>query len=456
MNLEGKLKILFLSHSSDLGGAEKCLLTLVKHLDRQRFVPFVILPSEGPFKRSLDEMGVNNYILPISWWIRSPTYAGKTCEGGLKERSLRVARLIEEEGIDIVHTNTSVIAEGAIAARMTGKAHVWHLHEILQSHPSLSPIFPPFLLNKFFDFLSDSVVVVSEALRKTVADFIDNDKISVIYNGIELPGDVLQKKLRKELCLPEEALLVCNIGYISKEKGLSTLIDAAAKIFNERKDVWFLSVGVTGNAEIMSILQDRIKKASMENHFRFLGYRKDIYRILKESDIYVVSSETESFSLAALEAMAAGKPVVATKCGGPEELVIDGVTGFLVPVNDANEMSNAIMNLIQNDALRMRMGFKGKEYYEKNFTVERYVESFEKLYTGLGARKPINQDKEKLLESMIYIVVNMEKIIENRIENQIAEKERQIQALLNSYSWKITAPLRKILELFKNNKKIGL
>ncbi|MBI5468715.1 MAG: glycosyltransferase [Deltaproteobacteria bacterium] len=445
MDAEGKLKILFLSHSSGLDGAEKCLLTLVKHLDRQRFVPFVILPSEGPFKKNLDEMGVNNYILPISWWIHSPACAGKTCEEGLKERSLRVARLIEEEGIDIVHTNTSVIAEGAIAARMTGRPHVWHLHEILQANPSLRPIFPPSLLNKFFDFLSDSVVVVSEALRKTVNDFIDNDKISVIYNGIELHGDVPQKTLRKELCLPEEALLVCNIGHISKEKGQSTLIDAAIKIFNKRKDVWFLSVGNTGNAEIMSILQDRIKKASIENYFKFLGLRKDIYRILKESDIYVVSSETESFSLAALEAMAAGKPIVATKCGGPEELVIDGETGFLVPVNDADEMSNAIMNLIQNDALRLRMGFKGKEYYEKNFTVERYVESFEKLYTGLSARKSINQNKEKLLESMIHIVVNMEKII----ENQMKTRDSYIEALLNSYSWKITAPLRKVLGFIK-------
>jgi glycosyltransferase involved in cell wall biosynthesis len=288
---------------------------------------------------------------------------GNRCNcGSLMNRSTKLVTLIEEEQIDIVHTNTSTIAEGAIAAKMANRPHIWHLHEILENHPKLMPSIPLYLTYKFIDILSDSVVVVSQALKNSIGEGIQTEKISVIHNGIKpTEGKTIKKTFRQEIQVPPECLIVCTIGAIIKEKGYQTFIEAAKKVLAEKTNIRFVSIGHIVDLKLFSLLRTIMKEGSVGKYIRFLGVRKDIWRILNEIDIYVVSSETESFGLTVVEAMAAGKPVITTRCGGPEEIIVQETTGLLVPLNDSSAMAEAIISLVNDSTKRVGMGLRGKK-----------------------------------------------------------------------------------------------
>lgn len=197
------LKVLYISHLSGLDGAEKCLLTLAKGLDKDKFIPVVVVPAGGPLKKKLEEHGVKVYIFPLVWWIPIHGASEFTTNRDMLSRCEWLAALIKDEGIDIVHTNTSIIAEGAIAAKLAGKPHVWHLHEILEGHPGLKPAMPLYLVYRFIDLFSDSIVVVSGALRDRLTGSISPERIKVIHNGIEAPERDRRHLFKRRTQTPE-------------------------------------------------------------------------------------------------------------------------------------------------------------------------------------------------------------------------------------------------------------
>ncbi len=405
-----RIKILYISHSPYLYGAELCLFTLLKYLDRERFTPYVALPANGPLKEKLEGIGVKTFITPLVWWIPPIWDRGKNNQLGIMERCEKLTSLIQKEGIDIVQTNTSVVVEGAIAAKMAGKPHIWHLHEILSAYPSLKPSFPLYLTYRFIDLLSDSVVAVTQALKKAVSEGVNSENIKVIYNGIDINRQKKEdKSLRKELGIADDCLLVGTVGSIIKEKGHHAFLDAAKRVLDKGENIHFVVVGNIGDVDLFSSLLSKINDRSHKKHIKFLGYRDDVHRILEEIDIYVLSSETESFGLSLVEAMAVGKPVVATRCGGPEEIVADGETGLLVPVNNPEAMANAIINLSDDIERRYQMGLNGKKRYETLFTPDQYCKQFEHLYLGLSKRKVLDREQKKLANSLIELLINTDK-----------------------------------------------
>lgn len=453
-----KTKILYVSHSAEvIGGAEQCLFFLLKNMDRNKFIPMVVLPYEGPLKEKLEKIGIKTEVSPVGWW----TYRGNEfcAPGDLKERAGKIATLIEKVGIDIVHTNTSVITEGAIAAKMTGRPHVWHLHEFIEGHPSLKPILPLYFTYRSIDLLSDSIIVVSQALKKGVSKYIDQGRLCVIYNGIDAAEKISKEEsFRADIGVHEGAILICTIGPVVKEKGHMNFIEMASKVLNAKPDVQFISIGDKIDSELWSAIENKIEGYGLKDNIKFLDFRTDIWRILNEIDIYVVSSEMESFGLAAIEAMASGKPVVATRCGGPEEIVVDGQTGFLVPSNDPVSLAEKILTLADDPEKRKAMGLKGKERFGELFTGDRFARTFEDIYSGLKGKRELTAEEEKMSSALLELVelgmqnANQHAEKDRQIaekDKQIAEKDRQIEALLNSYSWKITTPLRAIFSIFK-------
>jgi glycosyltransferase involved in cell wall biosynthesis len=443
LDMASKKKILYISHSSRMGGAEKCLLLLLKSLNTVRFTPIVVLPTDGELKSEMDRMGMDTRIMPLSWWISSGLEQGMY-PVSLEERCRRIVSVIEEEGIDIVQTNTSVIAEGAIAARLTRRPHIWHLHEIIKGDPDLRPIMPLYFTYKFVDLLSDAVIVVSQVQKTSLIGKIRSDSISVIYNAIE-PFEAIKgtKDLRRELNLPRETLLVCTIGKVSKAKGTMTFVRAAEQVLEKRKDVHFIAIGENDYPIFREDIKRRLDGGCISGHISFLGFRNDVRRILEEVDVYVVASETEAFNLAAVEAMAAGKPVVTTRCGGPEEIVVDGRTGFHVPLTDPGAMAGCISVLLDDPEKRRAMGSAGKERFEALFKAARYSSRFEDLYSRLATRRLLSEEDEELADALTELIDYKSFLLEAR--------EKRISDLLNSWSWKVTAPLRKAANMLKGS-----
>ena len=423
-----KLKILFISHSSYLFGAENCALSLIQGLDKDRFDAAAVLPADGLFKQKLDELGVKTHVLPLEWWVKN--------EGRLlhtdQEIPLaldRLLRIVDEEKPDIIHSNTSVVCWGAVAAAMSGVKHVWHVHEILNGHPSLQSILPLPLLYEAVNFLTDKVVAVSDAVQDEMAGFVDSDKVRLVYNGVPYHAPENPARLRKELGASPEQQIAVTVTSLQAYKGVDNLIAAAAKACVQDERLVFAIAG-SGPPEAVAALRDQVKELKLEGKVFHLGFRNDIADILAGADLFVLPSAKEAFPLVVLEAMSHGRPVVATDCGGTREMVIDGETGFVVPVKDPDALAERILEICGDKALGAAMGEKGRRRYTERFTLQHYVNAFTELYQEMpGINKPrLTSRQASLLKSFIEAYVEYLKTMRviPKLEQELGYQKRQL------------------------------
>jgi glycosyltransferase involved in cell wall biosynthesis len=379
-----KIKILFISHSPHLYGAEKCLLTLVQHLDREVFEPVVVLPAEGLLKEKLDLLGVRSCLYRAEWWARNENHL-VLGEGDVNARIQALVEIINREQPTIVHSNTSVILDGAIAAKMTGTKHVWHIHEMFRGHPSLDPILPLPLLYKAIDILSEKVVAVSDQERAELAEFVTTEKMLTIHNGIDAASfkTTADQSLRRELGIKKSDIVVLTVASFRKYKGLDTLIEAAAIVRKSSSNVRFVVAG-SGTRESAEELKEQANRLQLTDHIHFLGHREDVPGLLAGADLLALPSRKEAFPLVVLEAMASGRPIVATNCGGIAEMIVDGESGFIVPVDDPASMADRILEASANQIRMVDMGKNALKRFSENFRSEAYVGNFEKLYKEIA------------------------------------------------------------------------
>ncbi len=400
----GKTKILYLSHSANLAGAEISLLTLLRNLDPTLFDPVVILPTEGPLLDEMERLRLKTYISPLDRWIRS-RWKRRSRADGLAERVQRVTRIIENERPHIIQTNTSVIWEGALAARVNRIPHIWHIHEILEGHPRLKPLLPLPLVYQVMDDLSRRIVVVSRAVRVRLAESIDPGKIVTIHNGVDVAEARKEKdySVLRELGLPGGVLVAATVGSLAKEKGHSVLLNAISLVKKKGGRLVVLIVGAGSSSEVRN-LKRRIKDLGLGGSVLYLGFRSDVPRILAACDFLIVPSLTEAFSLAVLEAMAARLPVVATDCGGPAEIISEGGTGFLVPVNDPEPLSDAILKMSADRTRMAAMGETARRELDARFTARGFAASFQGLYRDVAGENasggPVNEDDRVVADYM--------------------------------------------------------
>lgn len=204
-------------------------------------------------------------------------------------------------------------------------------------------------------------------------------KTSVIYNGYDFERSENLKEpelIKKELSV-KTSLSVCMVAGFKNSKDHTTFICAAKKILNENSDVSFILVGGGETLESM-------KKLSRGNErIIFTGMRSDVESIVNASDIGVLSTYTEGISNSIVEYMAAGKPVVATDGGGTKEIIIDGESGFLVPVKDAESLYEKMVQLLNDNSLRKTMGEKGRKIILEKFSIENMIEKYYELFNSL-------------------------------------------------------------------------
>src|SRR4051812_12212367 len=226
----------------------------------------------------------------------------------------------------------------------------------------------------------DCFVCASEAIRKmVVADGVPAAHAVTIYEGIDLahvaaapPAD-----LHAELWLPHQAPVVGNVAALVPHKGQRHLIAAAALVVKHVPDARFV---IAGEGELRPQLERQIKEHHLEKHVFLAGFRPDILSVHKGFDIFVMSSVTEGLGTSLLDAMACGKPIVATTAGGMPEVVRDGETGILVPPRDDEGLAAAIVTLLKDEKLRRAMGAAGERRVRDCFSSERMVQDTLKLY----------------------------------------------------------------------------
>lgn len=455
-----KSKVLIVMHGAGKGGVEKRMGVLCKYLDKGRFEAIVAMPEDGPLKANLEGIGVKTIITPLEWWTPIWFFYGERHYYkfliGLKERVDNLVKIINENGINVVHTSTLPVIDGAIAAKAAGIPHIWHVGGRFEgtSANSFGTYLPIEVLYSIVNSLSAKIVVVSRVVRDFLSQYIPVANIEVIYNGTEL--DKFNGKTSQTGCLVEEfpnlsdKVLVGLVGRIARVKGIEDYVEAAIEVLKVRDDVGFLIVGPEEDKTLGQKVRKKVNSFRFADKIIFTGYREDIPVLLREIDLVVCSSLKEGFPNNCLEAMAASKAIVSTKCGGSEELIIHGETGYLVNVGRPDELAEAILSIIKDRERLKLMGIKGRESVEQFFSAQLYARNFEELYLRMMKALPVQHpDSCTWTELLMTLTSNIGALGTKMIEHDREIKElRNFEALFKDNFFYRT--LRNCYKSFKN------
>ncbi len=388
------INVLYIASRGDKGaGGENYLLTLFRNIDLQTIRPIVILPSDGSLRAPLETLGIEVIVVEADYSWLQPDIAWYKVMAGMQDRVKTLATIIDEKQIDLVHTNSNLRFEGALAARLTGIPHLYLAH--IEFQPDM-PIFQrlPFTLSSYAQLmgeLSAQVVAVSQSVASTLSSHIPEQKLQVIHNGLELASfdHALSNQsgnIREELGLNNNDILIAAVGRIAPDKGFDFLLEAARLILgNTNGNIHFIVVGSEENREHAADLKQKVADYSITEYFHFIGFRDDVPDILAASDIFVLSSRKEGHPYVMLEAMASQCAIVACNCAGVEETIDEGETGFIVPIGDHNAIANKINQLADDTQLRTKLAGAARNKIKLSFTADLTASALIEVYQGLLA-----------------------------------------------------------------------
>lgn len=304
---------------------------------------------------------------------------------------IRLLRLWKSDRPALIHTHlfhAGVL--GRLAARSLGLSPlIVHQHGLERARSRLRSI-----LDRLLSPLAQQYVASCQAVARQLStrEAIPPEKLVVIYNGIDpsvfprsqslLSGDRPEWRddFLKTFDLDPSSLHLACVGRLSPEKGQALLLEALSLLTAKGLRV---QVVFFGEGPLRQALQERCAQLNLGAQVRFAGLRRDLHHWLPCFDLFALPSAWEGLSMALLEAMAAGLPVVATGVGGSPEVVVDGVTGLLVPPGDAAALANALTRLAQDPDLRHEMGAAGKQRVEAQFSLSSTVAALNNLYEEL-------------------------------------------------------------------------
>jgi glycosyltransferase involved in cell wall biosynthesis len=387
--------ILFVTGADEWYGSDYVLYEIVSSLDGTEFDAIVLVPddvvSEIPASQRLSgklrARGVEVHELPLSVLRRrymTPSgMARLTVNFGAARRAALNA--VRGRQIALVHSHTATVMTGAQVARGLNVPHAWHVSEILER----PRIVRTWLARKVVRS-SDKVIAVSNAVRAHLLSTERNaaDRIEVIYNGVDPARFDGRRRRDDNAADAAHPLVVGMVGRVGTWKGQELLLDAAQIVCREYSNVRFVLAGGVLNGETSALdgLRRRVTELGISDRVAIQEYCSEVPALLREFDIFVQPSlRPDPLPTTILEAMASGIPVVATNHGGAPEMVAAGVTGLLTPPGDARAMAAAILNLLREPALRLRMGAAGRERIVRDFSPAAFSSRYLRVYRELAA-----------------------------------------------------------------------
>jgi glycosyltransferase involved in cell wall biosynthesis len=358
-------------------GSSKVLLQAVTALKASGHKVCVVVSEKGPLTDALALEGIETKIIRLGILRRRYlNVLGLLNRAGvLTAAFFALKKLCKQNQIDIIYTNTAPVIIGGILSKFTGIKNVWHLHEILESSS---------FMHRFFGWLinatAQKVIVVSDAVYNNWAGRIDTSKMVKVYNGFETSdinvgfdvGANDSADLREQLNLNDNTVLVGMVGRVNLIKGQFYFIQIAAAAKAAGLNCHFVIIGdaYKGYEYLYPQLESQIAELGLQNSITNLYYQPNAAALIQQLDIFVLPSiKPDSFPVVILEAMAAGKPVIATNQGGAQEQIDDCVSGFLVPVNDATIAAQKLGVLVNNPDMRTRMGQAGAKKLQEQFSL---------------------------------------------------------------------------------------
>ena len=360
-----KIPVLLMARELHIGGSERQMTEMAKHLDRSVFAPHVgCFRPAGVRGDELRDCGVSI--------VQFPVYSYRSFSALSEAR--RLARYIRANGIQVVHTWDYPLNVYAIPiARMMTSAIAISSQ---RSHRDLIPAGYR-RLTKLSDRMSHAVVANCEYIRRHLIDeHVPEEKIRVCYNGIDLD------RFRR-LAAPAHPLTIGVVCALRSEKDLITLIDAFALV---RDSAPALRLVIVGSGDQLPALESRAREAGLGAQCHFEPATSNIPEWLSKIDIFVLPSRSEALSNSLMEAMACGCCVVASEVGGNPELVRNGETGMSFRAGDPTSLAGVLRAVIQNPTVRARLVETGERFIRANFSVGAAAARMGEIYLGLCKR----------------------------------------------------------------------
>lgn len=448
------MNVLIFSHSSEFGGAERSLLTLVDELiTAYKTRVTVVLPSDGPSIELLQNAGATILTAPINLWCTVAKRPDRKEIVTLQNQSFDwiIEHLNELFSLkpDLIVTNTIVIPWGSVAAALLNRPHIWMINEFGELDHGFNFFMPFDQVLNFIEKSSDIIVTRSNAVRDTLFPNLSQDKIRTIYRSIDLPevssshidrsGYVFQHNTSCHLLV---------VGTIRKSKGQQDAVRALIELVNNRKRQ--VELVMVGHAEdrFRDDLEQMAKVNGVDKNICILPFQENINYIMDQADIVLVCSRMEAAGRVILESMLLGKPIIGTNTGGTPEMIREGETGLLYEPGNIAQLVNQIEKLIDNPKLMQKIAENGAKFARTTFTKEKFAGEFHKLF--VSSTQKGYQSKHEFFGYLLDLFLNLNfqnnsKIEELKEQNNILEQEVLTYAM--SKSWVLTRPIRKLKQL---------
>ncbi|OPY61758.1 MAG: putative glycosyltransferase EpsF [Pelotomaculum sp. PtaU1.Bin065] len=367
-------RLMHIVYSLEMGGVEKLVVELAKRFDRDRFdVSVCTLTEGGVLRADLEKAGIKVFTVKKGQGVDYSLFS-------------RLRKHFVEQKPDLVHShNPAPWLYGAFAAKVSGIRHIVHTEHSNLPSDEIKMLFLEKILSRISSvIISDSHVVtrrlvegqkLSPANIVTVVNGIDTERFNVNDRSIEL---------RRSLGIADEEVVIGNVARLEPVKDHSSLLKAFSILVRNCPRCRLI---LAGDGSLRRELERQTRDLKITESVCFLGMRNDIPSLLSIFDVFVLSSLSEGLPLVLLEAMAAKRPVVATRVGGNIEVVDDGVTGLLVPPNDADTLAHYLSMLTRSPHIRQAMGEKGRLRVKQLFDFEKMLVSYENIYADLLSRK---------------------------------------------------------------------
>jgi len=366
--------IVYLNHVAYIGGAEVALLNTLTYLDRTRYRPIVLCPP-GDLAQAIQALQIRHVAIPVL--------------DGLNRYTLprfltalpRLARQIAREHPALMHANTNFTAEYAgLLALLLKIPTIAHIRDIE----------PLGRIGRWVMRHNTTLIAISNAVKEyLIQERIPASRIVRVYDGVDLRQYQSEPTPNPSQEGNGRSTIIGIVGQLGARKGHLYLLEAIRAIVQRHPAVRLWIVGqepAQSTEHYTERLHQFVEQAGLQQHVIFWGFRTDIRDILAQLDILVLPSLQEPFGKIVIEAMAMGKPVVASRVGGVPEIVRDGVTGLLVASADAEALRRALEQLIEDRTVCENMGQAGRQRVERAFSLDKTVRATEQVYVQILGR----------------------------------------------------------------------
>ena len=387
--------VIQLARNLEIGGAQETVRTLAKYLPRTGCPTVVCTFGDGPLRQEIERLGVPVELLPgrrhgivaLPWFIIE-----------MVRRRRDLLEVLAKHGAGVVQTQgLGTLDFLAMTLRLGGRTQVWWTiqnanfmvrgEHVLRHKWLVGPKRAAHrCLYRIGARIVNGIIAVSDETARSFCEAIGDvaDKITVVCNAVDIesyPAKADREEVRIRLGFGSDEHLMTMVGTFKRQKGHRYLVEAATSVVGRWPDLHILLVG---GGDLAREIETQVNAAGLSNRVHLLGSRRDVPEILAASDSFVLPSLWEGLPVALVEAMAGGLPVIATSVSGTEQVIVEGVTGLLVPPGDAEALADAMIELLSDPAGAATMAAAGRERVAALFSAQGQAERLTALFRQGG------------------------------------------------------------------------